>query len=90
MMADSDWRMIDTEAEFKALTKKYADTHGKLEGNLFMDNYTFYDFNRTTEADGKLGSSERAYASAVANIAVAYPGETEKYSVRRGIPEFEI
>ena len=44
------FKKVSGREEWKKWLDNYHDTHNcRIEGNFFMDRYSFYDFNRTEE-----------------------------------------
>jgi hypothetical protein len=44
------FRKVDSRVEWGKWLENYHDTHNcRIEGDFFMDRYSYYDFNRTEE-----------------------------------------
>lgn len=51
------FRKVDSRAEWGKWIENYHDTHNcRIDGNFFMDRYSYYDFNRTEEKQASLRS----------------------------------
>ena len=49
------FRKVDSRKEWTEWLEDYHCTHTcRIEGNFFMDRYSFYDFNRTEEEQASL------------------------------------
>lgn len=49
------FKKVDSREEWKNWLENYHDTHNcRIEGNFFMDRFSYYDFNRTEEEQASL------------------------------------
>ena len=49
------FKKVRGREEWEKWLRNYRDTHNcRIEGNFFMDRYSFYDFNRTEEEQASL------------------------------------
>lgn len=49
------FKKVSSREEWTRWLKKYHDTHNsRIEGNFFMDRYSYYDFNRTKEEQASI------------------------------------
>lgn len=49
------FKKVSNREEWKKWLENYHDTHNcRIEGNFFMDRYSYYDFNRTEEEQASI------------------------------------